>query len=344
MNKWTWTADQSASRADRLLTQAMESDLGVWEGEKRKVSRSLLQKWISEGEVKLLFSGKNYPPKILTSSDSISVGDQIEIHLPDPESLELIPEDRPIDILYEDSDLLVVNKPQGLTVHPSSTQRTNTLVHALLYHIKDLSGIGGVLRPGIVHRIDKDTSGTLVITKTDAAHIKLSETFAKHEIKREYWALVYGGPEWGKKPKTVESLIARNPHDRIKMSMDVKEGKKAITHFRCEMKFGDPAKKPFAGWVVATLETGRTHQVRVHLAGLHHSILGDALYGTPTSQQAKWLALPADVKKAVEALPGQALHAATLGFNHPITGNWLECKATPPACFQTLLDTLKTYG
>jgi 23S rRNA pseudouridine1911/1915/1917 synthase len=344
MTQWTWISDQSSPRADRLLTLALETDLGVWEGEKRKVSRSLLQKWMNDGQVKLVRSAKNYPAKTLTASDSISVGDQIEIVMPDPESLELIPEDRPIEILYEDTDLLVVNKPPNLTVHPSSTQTQGTLVHALLHHIKDLSGIGGVLRPGIVHRIDKDTSGALVITKTDAAHIKLSETFSKHQIQREYWALVYGSPEWGKNPKTVESLIGRSPHDRIKMSMEVKTGKKAVTHFRCEMKFGDPTKKPFAAWVIAKLETGRTHQVRVHLAGIQHSILGDPLYGTPTSQQAKWLALPADVKLAVEQLPGQALHAASLGFHHPISGQWLEFKANPPLAFQSLLDTLKTYS
>ena len=228
----------------------------------------------------------------------------------------------------------MVNKPPGLTVHPSSTQKEGTLVHALLHHIKDLSGIGGVLRPGIVHRLDKDTSGALVISKSDRAHVALVEKFSKHDMERVYWALCYGS---FKQPSLkIETLIGRNPKDRKRMSSDVKTGRKAITHLKRLENFGS-----YACWVQAQLETGRTHQVRVHLTGAGHSVLGDPVYGTPNSKSAKWLALPSEVREAVAQLPGQALHARVLGFEHPITKKRLRFEAEPPAEFRGVLEALK---
>lgn len=339
---WSWTieapsedADEAIDlrlRADRLVHEALERGFGEWVGEKRETTRSQVKNLIDAGRVTA--RGKPVNP-----SRPLPLGTKIEIHFPEPTPLELVPEDRPIEILFEDAHLLVVNKPPGLTVHPSSTQVEGTLVHALLHHVKDLSGIGGVLRPGIVHRIDKDTSGSLVITKTDFAHQKMSEIFAKHEIDREYWALCYGAPEWKKHRQ--ESLIGRNPKDRKKMSMQVEDGRHAVTHFECLERFGFENKKPFASLIRATLETGRTHQVRVHLTGLNHSILGDPVYGTPSASQAKWTNLPRDVQAAVANLPGQALHAAVLGFKHPVTEEFLKFQASPPVAFQTLLDTLR---
>jgi 23S rRNA pseudouridine1911/1915/1917 synthase len=252
-----------------------------------------------------------------------------------------VPEDRALDILYQDNHLVVVNKPPGLTVHPSETQREGTLVHALLHHIRDLSGIGGEMRPGIVHRIDKDTSGALVITKTDKAHRALAETFARHEIERAYWAFCYGSPL--EASGRIESLIGRNLADRKKMSMTVKEGRHAITHYRRVEEYGSGRAKPFAAWVEARLETGRTHQVRVHLTGLGHSLLGDPVYGTPSERHSKWLVLPADVREAVQKLRGQALHARVLGFTHPVSGEKLRFEADPPAELQALMDALARY-
>jgi 23S rRNA pseudouridine1911/1915/1917 synthase len=286
-------------------------------------------------------------------------GDVIDIEFPAPEALELVPENIPIEILFEDDHLIVVNKAPNLTVHPSTTQKTGTLVHALLYHSRSfghdrspekpgekkaaLSGIGGYLRPGIVHRIDKDTSGALVVTKTDEAHLGLSALFAKHDIERSYTALCYGAPSWNA-PFRLETRIGRNPNDRLKMTTEVKSGKIATTRFTCVEKYGHPDKVPFASQIEARLETGRTHQVRVHLTSLNHSLLGDPLYGTPSSNQPKWKNLPEEIRSLVEKLPGQALHARVLGFRHPITGESLRFEATYPPDYQRLLDTLRKYA
>ncbi len=342
---WTWILDEPQKsestvdltlRADQAILDALESEEGSWSGTPRSLSRSQLKKIFDEDRVTR--NGKK-----LRASERILLSDRIEMRLPPVQSLELVPENIPLDILFEDAHLIVVNKQPGLTVHPSETQKTGTLVHALLHHVKDLSGIGGVLRPGIVHRIDKDTSGALVITKTDEAHVKLAEVFARHDIDREYWAICYGAPDWQGREFRLETLIGRNPNDRMKMSIEVKEGRKAISHFSRREAYGIATQKPFASLIQARLETGRTHQIRVHLTALHHSILGDPLYGTPTSNQPKWKALPKDIQALVEKLPGQALHAATLGFRHPITGEPLKFTAKPPLDFQRLLDGLANY-
>jgi 23S rRNA pseudouridine1911/1915/1917 synthase len=338
-NSWVWEIPENArgTRADKGISEALENEDGEWEGEARPVSRSHLQKLMEAGAVT-----SNGAP--IGRSDRLAPGSIVRIELPEPEPLELVPEDIPLDILYEDSHLIVVNKPPGLTVHPSSTQRTGTLVHGLLHHVRDLSGIGGKLRPGIVHRIDKDTSGALVITKTDAAHVALSAVFAKHDIERAYTALCYGAPAWPGERIRCETLIGRNPNDRLKMSAQVKEGRKAITHLNCESRFAHEGKTPFASKITATLETGRTHQVRVHLTSLNHSLLGDPLYGSPSSNQPKWRSLPTEIQELVKKLPGQALHARILGFKHPVTGDPLRFEAPYPPDFQRLLDSLERYA
>ena len=319
-------------RLDKLIPTLLSKGLGSWDGATPTAfSRNQVQKWIESGYLSL-----NQKLQ-LDSKKLLKIGDHLELNLPKPTELELSPEDRPIHILYQDKDIVVVNKPPGLTVHPSETQKEGTLVHALLHHIKDLSGIGGKLRPGIVHRIDKDTSGALLITKNDNAHVVMSETFSKHDIDRTYWAICYGSPKWDK--KTIETKIGRNPNDRKKMAIDVKNGKTAITHFRVLKRFG-----PFASLIEAKLETGRTHQVRVHLTHLQHSIMGDPVYGKPSSQNTKWKQLPEEIKNCVVKLPGQALHAKTLGFKHPITNQNLSFSAEPFTEFNSLLDSLKKYA
>jgi 23S rRNA pseudouridine1911/1915/1917 synthase len=273
----------------------------------------------------------------LKASARVRVGGRVEIAFPAPAPSRVQPEARELEVLYEDDDLLIINKPQGLTVHPSPTRLEGTLVGALLHRGGALSQVGGPLRPGIVHRLDKDTSGALVITKTDACHRKLALVFSRHEIERVYWALCYGSPE---RPQgKIESTLGRNPADRKKMAMNVKGGRKAVTHFRRLEAFG--RLKPFASWLELTLETGRTHQIRVHLTGLGNSILGDPVYGTPSERQPKWLALPEAVRAGVRELPGQALHAKVLGFEHPMTGKKIHVEAEPPAGFQALLSLLK---
>jgi 23S rRNA pseudouridine1911/1915/1917 synthase len=346
---WTWKIPGAGdpgspgdSRADRALTEAIEAGFGEWSGledeeSPPRASRSRVQKLIDEGAATC--DGRK-----LRSNAPLPAGSEVRIDFPEPLPLELVPEDRPLDILWQDEHLVVVNKPQGLTVHPSETQATGTLVHALLHHVKDLSGIGGVARPGIVHRIDKDTSGVLVITKTDAAHLKLSELFSRHELERRYWALCYGSLAGASgMEKRVETLIGRNPNDRKKMSAQVAEGRRAVTWIRQLEAYGVPSAKPFASLVEARLETGRTHQVRVHLTEEGHSLLGDPLYGVPSDRAPKWLALPPAVRERVRGLPGQALHARLLAFDHPITGQRLRFEAEPPEAFRLLLETLRGY-
>ncbi|OFZ55641.1 MAG: hypothetical protein A2428_14910 [Bdellovibrionales bacterium RIFOXYC1_FULL_54_43] len=324
-------------RADRLIPRAMASGEGRLEPADAPISfsRSQLQRLIEEG-------GVTVDGKSIESKTKLRGGSRVIIEFPAPKPLALTPENRALEILFEDEQILVLNKPPGLTVHPSATQTQGTLVHALLHHVKDLSGIGGVLRPGIVHRIDKDTSGALVITKTDLAHRHLVEAFSRHNIERAYWALCYAAPR--QLEGTVDTLIGRNPKDRKKMSTQVKAGRRAVTHYRLIDVYKDSKANPFASWMEARLETGRTHQVRVHLTALGCSLLGDPTYGTPTQKQAKWISLPPEVQSAVTALPGQALHARVLGFDHPITGKRLRFEAAPPSEFKTLLEALAPYG
>lgn len=320
-------------RADKLILAAL-SHLSESDGIPSPLTRTQLQRLIEEGHVTI----DGIPIK---ANSKLKAGTRVQILIPPPQATELTPEDRPIEILYQDEHLAIINKPAGLTVHPSPTQMENTLVHALLHHLKDLSGIGGVLRPGIVHRLDKNTSGALVVSKTDQAHTRLVETFSKHEIDRVYWALCYGAIKDQK--LKVESLIGRSTQDRKKMSMKVSRGRHAVTYLKKLEEFSHLNKTAFASWVEATLETGRTHQVRVHLTGQGHSLLGDPTYGKPSATHSKWTSLPKEIQPLVEALPGQALHARVLGFHHPITGKKLYFEATPPVHFQQLLDGLEKY-
>lgn len=329
--KWTLLATlDSKERADKYLHALFEDDEEV-----PSLSRSQIQKLIEQGFVKV--SGKT-----IRTKDSIPLNAEIELTVPAPTMISVEPEDIPLQILYEDEHLVVVNKQAGLTVHPSETQKSGTLVNALLYHIKDLSGIGGKLRPGIVHRIDKDTSGVLVVTKTDLAHQGLSKLFAKHDIERIYWALSYGGPAWDQ--ITLKKNLGRNPNDRKKMAVNVPSGgREAISHFTTLERFGIAGRAPFASFIQAKLETGRTHQIRVHLAHLGHSLLGDPVYGTPTANQPKLKGLPNSIQEAVLASKGQALHAHTLGFVHPITQVRLHFEAEPYAEFSNILTALKEF-
>lgn len=329
--RFTLIANLAGSeRADKYLSTLIEE-----EEDAPTLTRSQIQRLIENNSV--LVNGKP-----IRSKDKIPYGAEITLIIPAPSKLEVVPEDIPLHILYEDEHLVVVNKQPGLTVHPSETQKTGTLVNALVFHIKDLSGIGGTLRPGIVHRIDKDTSGAIVISKTDAAHQGLSKLFATHDIERKYLALCYGAPKW--ETKDLKTFIGRSNDDRKKMAVHETEGRVSISHFKCLRQFGVPEHYPFASLVEARLETGRTHQIRVHMNHLHHSLLGDPLYGTPTSNQAKWKNLPHAIQECVSALSGQALHAETLGFVHPITGERLSFQAEPFQAFKALLSACETYA
>lgn len=245
-------------------------------------------------------------------------GDVIEITLPEPEPLTLEPENIPLDIVYEDADLLVVNKPKGMVVHPAPGHATGTLVHALLYHCGDqLSGINGVIRPGIVHRIDRNTSGLLMVAKTDAAHHSLSAQIQAHSFTREYQAVAVG--RFREPSGTIDVPIGRHPVDRKKMCVTQKNSKRAVTHYETILAYQK------ATHLRLRLETGRTHQIRVHLAYLGHPVLGDDVYGKP-----------------YPGLEGQCLHAAKIGFVHPTTGQYLEFESPLPDYFRRVLRQLRT--
>lgn len=331
---WTFqvTEELAHQRADAALTQAIQNHLGEWSnGEPESLpSRSQIQKHFEQGAIQA--NGKP-----LSKGAALEAGMHIQYECPEPVMIALEPRDVTFDLLYEDEHLAVVDKPQGLNVHPaSSNPGETTLVHGLLARLKNLSAIGDVYRPGIVHRLDKMTSGVMVISKTNAAHQALAGLFSTHTIHRQYWALCYG--EWRLGPmKRVETGIGRNPNERHKMTVrELGETgvKQAITVLKPIQLFRN------ATLMEATLHTGRTHQVRVHLNSLGHSVMGDPLYGVPGPQNAKWKNLSQAAQSAIEALPGQALHARVLGFKHPITGKDLHFETQPPSLFQELLACL----
>lgn len=271
-------------------------------------SRSYLQKIIKEGSV--LVNGS--PVKASYRMDD---QDEVAIDLPELKEPEIEAENIPLDILYEDDDLLMVNKPKGMVVHPSAGHTTGTLVNAVMYHCKeDLSGINGVMRPGIVHRIDKDTTGVLVICKNDKAHNFVAEQLKEHSITRKYRAIVNGVIK--EDEGTVNAPIGRHPTERKKMAINEKNGKHAVTHYRVLERFANHT------YIECQLETGRTHQIRVHMASLHHPLLGDTVYGS---------------QKNPYHLEGQTLHAMVLGLIHPSTDSYLEVTAPLPEYFQKLL-------
>lgn len=275
------------------------------------MSRSYVQKIIKDQKVKI-------NSKVEKSKYLVKESDEIEVEIPAPKVLEVIPQDIPIDIVYEDKDFLIVNKKQGMVVHPAPGNYENTLVNAVLYHCKDkLSSINGIIRPGIVHRIDKDTSGLLMIAKNNNSHNFLAEQLKDHSITREYEFICHGVVKEDK--ITVDKPIGRNPKDRLKMAV-VKDGKRAVTHFEVIERFENFTH------VRATLETGRTHQIRVHSLYINHPLLGDQLYG-PKNSKFK--------------LNGQTLHARKLGFIHPTTKEYVEFNSDLPDYFQDIIAKLK---
>lgn len=278
------------------------------------LSRSYIQKLIKESRVTI---NKNIQTKTKTA---VQESDIVNVSLPDPKELEIKPQDIPLDILYEDNDVLVVNKPKGMVVHPAPGHYEDTLVNAVLYHCRDnLSGINGVLRPGIVHRIDKDTTGALIVCKNDKAHQKIADQLRAHTITRSYRAIVYNN--FSEDEGMINAPIGRHPTNRKKRMVTEKNSKEAITHY----KVLDHLNHKF-NYIECRLETGRTHQIRVHMSHIGHPLLGDEVYG------------PANSK--FKNLQGQTLHAATLGFIHPITEEYMEFSAPLPDYFEKLLKTL----
>ena len=301
MEIFTIETDDVNKRVDVFLNEEMED-----------ISRSALQKNIEKGNITV--NGEK-----ISKNYKLRIGDIVEAELPPPENIDIVPEDIPLDIMYEDDDLIVINKPQNMVVHPAPGHYTGTLVNALMFHCGDnLSGINGVLRPGIVHRIDKDTSGVLVIAKSDLAHKGLSEQLAEHSMKRVYNAIVYNS--FSEDSCTVDRNIDRSKNDRKKMAVVMQGGRNAVTHYKVIEKLGKYT------WVELQLETGRTHQIRVHMSYIGHPLLGDPVYGP---------------KKCPFNLNGQVLHAKVLGFIHPRTGEYMEFNSELPDYFSSLIERLK---
>ena len=298
----TVSEEQQGSRIDVVLSQALSN-----------ISRSFLQKLIAEGAVTVdgeACSSKKY---------KVEPGQEVTVRIPEPEPLSVEAENIPLDIIYEDEDLLVVNKEKGMVVHPAAGNESGTLVNAVLYHCGDrLSSINGIIRPGIVHRIDKDTSGLLMIAKNDAAHNCLAQQLAEHSITRAYEAIVYNS--FRQEEGTVDAPIGRDPRNRLRQAVTEQNSKRAVTHYKVLERLGTFTH------IEARLETGRTHQIRVHMAYINHPLLGDPVYG------------PA---KNPFGLQGQMLHARLLGFVHPRTGKYMEFESSLPEEFQKILGKLR---
>ena len=297
------TTEDKDIRIDKYISSKLEN-----------ISRVAVQRMIENGDI--LVNGK-----VVRTSYKIQESDKIEITLEEPKEAHLKPEDIPLDIVYEDNDILVVNKQKGLVVHPGNGNPNGTLVNAIMAHCKDsLSGIGGEIRPGIVHRIDKDTSGLLIIAKNDKAHINLSEQIKNHEVKKTYLALVRGRIK--EQEATIDMPIARDEKNRIKMAVD-KNGKSAITHFKVLKKYENYT------FLEVNIETGRTHQIRVHLSKIGFPLVGDSVYSNG---------------KNPFGVQGQMLHSYRLEFKHPVTGETLKLEAKLPKYFQDVLDKLDKEG
>lgn len=276
-------------------------------------SRSFIKKLFDDDLI--LVNGKKSKPGY-----NIKNGDMLDISVPDPIDIQIVPENIPLDIIYEDNDVILINKPKGMVVHPAPGHYSGTLVNGLMYHFGDsLSGINGEIRPGIVHRIDMDTTGVLVVCKNDAAHRILSEQLHEHNITRKYYAIVHGNLTAD--DGTVDAPIGRSPKDRKKMAVNTRNGRRAVTHYHVIERFGGKYT-----YIECQLETGRTHQIRVHMASLGHPILGDEVYGP---------------KKCPFKLQGQTLHAGVLGFIHPSTGEYVEFTAELPGYFEKLISILR---
>ena len=301
MTRLTLNPEVPNERVDQFLARSVEG-----------LTRSGAQKLLEAGSV------RSASGAILKKNARLNPGETLTVELPDPEPLDVVPQNIPLDIVYEDRDVVVVNKPVGMVVLPAPGHPDGTLVNALLYHCgKSLSGINGVIRPGIVHRIDRDTSGLIIVAKNDAAHLALAEQLQDHSLARTYEAIVVGGLR--EDAGTVDAPIARHHTDRKKMAV-VPGGKRAVTHWSVVERYAGYT------WVECRLETGRTHQIRVHMAHLNHPILGDTVYGS---------------KKPYPGLAGQCLHAKKLRFLHPSTGEPMEVECPLPEYFTTLIHKLK---
>ncbi len=297
MTKLTLTADREEERADALLARLIPD-----------MTRSGAQKLLERGSVTL-------EGRPVRKNDRPAPGQVLTVALPQPEPIDVIPQNIPLDVVYEDADVIVVNKPAGLVVHPAPGHPDGTLVNALLYHCgNSLSGINGQLRPGIVHRIDRDTSGLIIAAKNDRAHLALAAQLQDHSLARTYEAVVVGGLK--EDSGTVDAPIGRHPVDRKRMAVDRKNGREAVTHWSVLARY------PGYTHVECRLETGRTHQIRVHLASIGHPLLGDTVYGA---------------KKPVPGLAGQCLHARRLRFVHPASGETVELECPLPEWFQEIL-------
>ena len=303
LEEYTVEESQSGMRLDKFLT-------GIYPDQ----TRSFLQKLVKSGEIKV--NGK----PVTKAGFVVEAGDQVSASIPAPQAAEIEAENIPLDILYEDADVLIVNKPKGMVVHPSAGHYSGTLVNAIMYHCADsLSGINGEIRPGIVHRIDMDTTGALIICKNDAAHVDIAEQIKEHTVTRRYRGIVCGIVK--EDEGTIEGAIGRHPTQRKKMAINEKNGKPAITHYKVLQRFAKYTYMEFR------LETGRTHQIRVHMARIGHPLLGDELYGNPKNL-------------AMKGLQGQTLHAMVIGFVHPTTHEYMEFEAPLPEYFQNLLQKL----
>lgn len=300
------TNEYEGFRIDKLISELLPD-----------MSRSYVKKLIDDDKV--VMNGKK-----VKASTSVSENDLIEMDIPDAIVPEIVAEDIPLDIVYEDKDVLVVNKPKDMVVHPAAGHYSGTLVNAVMYHCgSDLSGINGVMRPGIVHRIDKDTTGSVIICKNDAAHQSIAAQLKEHSINRVYHAIVHGILK--EDEGTIDKYIGRSTNDRKKMAIvkDERTGKRAVTHYRVLKRFEEDKMT----YIECKLETGRTHQIRVHMSSIGHPLLGDETYGSGRKSRFK--------------LQGQCLHAKTLGFIHPTTGEYIETDAPLPEYFQHLLEVLK---
>ncbi|MBD9152041.1 MAG: RluA family pseudouridine synthase [Lachnospiraceae bacterium] len=296
------TPEMEGERIDKCISNYLES-----------LSRSYIQKIIKDGKAYV-------NDAVVKANYKVKVDDKVQFEIPDCEEPDIPPQDIPLDILYEDKDILIVNKPKDMVVHPAPGHYEGTLVNAIMFHCKDeLSGINGVLRPGIVHRIDKDTTGSIIICKNDEAHRKIARQLKEHSITRKYRAIVYG--RIMEEEGTVNAPIGRHPTDRKKMAINEKNGKPAVTHYKVLERFDKYT------YIECQLETGRTHQIRVHMTSIGHPLLGDEVYGNA---------------KCPFKLEGQTLHAMTIGFIHPTTGEYVEYEAPLPEYFEHLLQILRT--
>ena len=296
------TPEMEGERIDKCISNYLES-----------LSRSYIQKIIKDGKAYV-------NDAVVKANYKVKVDDKVQFEIPDCEEPDIPPQDIPLDILYEDKDILIVNKPKDMVVHPAPGHYEGTLVNSIMFHCKyELSGINGVLRPGIVHRIDKDTTGSIIICKNDEAHRKIAQQLKEHSITRKYRAIVYG--RIMEEEGTVNAPIGRHPTDRKKMAINEKNGKPAVTHYKVLERFDKYT------YIECQLETGRTHQIRVHMTSIGHPLLGDEVYGNA---------------KCPFKLEGQTLHAMTIGFIHPTTGEYVEYEAPLPEYFEHLLQNLRT--